>query len=88
MVFVWTAEQGKIWTENDFEDTVITTPSFSLESQSVFGDGTSNKIETGAGADFVSGGAVTIFCSLLGAMILFPVAPVMTVLMQVLAVIH
>ena len=30
LVFVWTAEQGKIWTENDFEDTVITTPSFSL----------------------------------------------------------
>ena len=56
LVFIWTGAQGKIWTENDFEDTVITTPSFSLESQSVFGDGTSNKIETGAGADFVSGG--------------------------------
>ena len=55
-IFAWTALQGHIWTENDFEDTKITSASIPFESQSVFGDSKDNKIETGAGADFLSGG--------------------------------
>ena len=55
-LFAWTALQEQIWGENDFEDTKPTLSTISLESQSVFGDSTDNKIETGAGADFLSGG--------------------------------
>ena len=55
-IFSWTALQGQIWSENDFEDTKITPSLIRIEDQSVFGDSTDNKIETGAGADFLSGG--------------------------------
>ena len=55
-IFAWTALQGHIWTENGFEDTKITSASIPFESQSVFGNSKDNKIETGAGADFLSGG--------------------------------
>ncbi|MBT6533575.1 MAG: calcium-binding protein [Marinovum sp.] len=55
-IFIWTAGQGQIWTQNDFADTKITDPSASSKSRSVFGDNAANKIQTGAGADVLSGG--------------------------------